>query len=58
MYNNYSRDNIIKPTIVAYASGDVNGDRIPDNVYLTGIKTPDSPFIQDITLKKIGRAHV
>ncbi|MBU3100491.1 MULTISPECIES: VCBS repeat-containing protein [Clostridium] len=51
MYNNYSRDNIIKPTIVAYASGDVNGDRIPDNVYLTGIKTPDSPFIQDITLK-------
>ena len=30
--------------------GDVNGDGIPDNVYLTGIKTPDSPFTQNITL--------
>jgi len=40
MYNN----------VVSYARGDVNGDRIPDNVYLTGIKTPDSPFSQNITL--------
>jgi hypothetical protein len=30
--------------------GDVNGDRIPDNVFLTGVITPDSPFIQNITL--------
>ncbi|MBU3154456.1 VCBS repeat-containing protein [Clostridium estertheticum] len=51
MYNNYSRDNMIKPTIVAYASGDVNGDRIPDNVYLTGIKTYGSQFIENITLE-------
>ncbi|MGE5329443.1 MAG: VCBS repeat-containing protein [Deltaproteobacteria bacterium] len=36
--------------IVAYARGDVTGDRIPDNVYLTGIKTPGSPFTQNITL--------
>jgi len=36
--------------IVASARGDVNGDGIPDNVYLTGIKTPDSLFIQQITL--------
>lgn len=31
-----------------YVRGDVNGDGIPDNVYLTGIKTSDSPFILDI----------
>ncbi|WP_097027962.1 spore coat protein [Clostridium peptidivorans] len=49
MYNCYFR-NMIYPRIVAYARGDVNGDRIPDNVYLTGTKTPDSPFIQNITL--------
>jgi hypothetical protein len=36
--------------IVASAIGDVNGDNIPDYVYLTGIRTPDSPFIQNITL--------
>ncbi|WP_407929273.1 VCBS repeat-containing protein [Clostridium hydrogenum] len=36
--------------IVAYARGDVNGDRIADNIYLTGITTPNSPFIQGITL--------
>jgi len=36
--------------VVAYAKGDVTGDKIPDNVYLTGIKTPDSPFTQNITL--------
>jgi hypothetical protein len=36
--------------IVSFAQGDVTGDRIPDNVYLTGIRTPDSPFIQNITL--------
>jgi hypothetical protein len=50
MYNNYFRANMISPRIVAFARGDVTGDRIPDNVYLTGIKTPDSPFIQNITL--------
>lgn len=50
MYNCYFRSNMIYPRIVAYATGDVNGDRIPDNVYLTGRKMPDSPFIQNITL--------
>lgn len=49
MYNNYMQ-NRVQPIVVAYAKGDVNGDRVPDNVYLTGIKTPDSPFIQNITL--------
>jgi hypothetical protein len=41
---------MIYPNIVSFACGDVNGDRIPDNIYLTGTKTPDSPFIQNITL--------
>jgi hypothetical protein len=50
MYNYNFRPNIIYPNIVSYARGDVNGDRIPDNIYLTGTKIPDSPFTQNITL--------
>ncbi|MFZ3590946.1 VCBS repeat-containing protein [Bacillus sp. DJP31] len=46
----YSRENINHPSVVAFGRGDVTGDGIPDNVYLTGIKTPDSPFTQNITL--------
>jgi hypothetical protein len=46
MYN-YSR---VDPSIVSFAKGDVTGDKVTDNVYLTGTKTPDSPFIQNITL--------
>lgn len=38
------------PNVYSFARGDVNGDRIPDNIYLTGIKTADSPFVQNITL--------
>lgn len=47
MYSYYWRAN---PSIVAFARGDVTGDGVPDNVYLTGIKTPGSPFTQNITL--------
>ncbi len=36
--------------IIYTQRGDINGDGILDNVYLTGTKTPDSPFIQNITL--------
>lgn len=36
--------------IIQAKRGDVNGDGIPDTVYVTGNKTADSPFIQDITL--------
>lgn len=43
MYRNH-------PQIVAFARGDVTGDRVPDRVYLVGTKTSDSPFIQQITL--------
>lgn len=38
------------PQILSSAWGDVNGDRIPDRVFLQGIKTPGSPFVQKITL--------
>ena len=50
MYHYYSRANMGQPSIVSFARGDVTGDGVPDNVYLTGIKTPDSPFTQNITL--------
>lgn len=50
MYNNYFRADTARPVIVAYARGDVNGDKIPDNIYLTGRVTSPSPFIQNITL--------
>lgn len=50
MYNSYFRDNMIAQNIISFAGGDVNGDGIPDNVYLTGVKTSDSPFTQNITL--------
>ena len=46
----YNRSNMMKLSIVAYVRGDVTGDRVPDYVYLTGIRTPRSPFIQNITL--------
>jgi len=48
-----------RPSIVAFAQGDVTGDGVTDKVYLTGIKTPDSPFTQNITLHvKDGRTGV
>ncbi len=36
--------------IIAGAYGDVNGDNIRDYVYLTGTRTPNSGYIQNITL--------
>jgi hypothetical protein len=50
MYNCYFGANTMNPNIVVHVIGDINGDRIPDNVFLTGIKTPMSQFIQNITL--------
>lgn len=50
MYNRCFMSNMLYPKIVSYAKGDVNGDKIPDSVALTGIKMPDSPYIQNITL--------
>lgn len=39
-----------EPSIVSFQQGDVTGDGITDRVYLTGIRTQGSPFIQNITL--------
>ncbi|QGU95789.1 VCBS repeat-containing protein [Clostridium bovifaecis] len=50
MYNYYFRADTTDRSVVFYAIGDVNGDRIPDDVFLTGIRTPGSQFIQDITI--------
>ena len=49
MINNCFRNTMIYHIIVS-ARGDVNGDGIPDNVFLTGTKTPGSKFIQNIIL--------
>ncbi|MDT8718763.1 VCBS repeat-containing protein [Clostridium sp. 19966] len=49
MYN-FFRSDMTYSSIMSFASGDVNGDKIPENVYLTGVRGPDSPFIQNITL--------
>ncbi len=48
--HHYYRTTENQPNIISFARGDVTGDRVPDNVYLTGIKTSDSPFIQNIIL--------
>lgn len=50
MYNSYLNLNQINPIIVSSAQGDVSGDKTPDNIYLTGIKALNSPFVQKITL--------
>lgn len=50
MYNSCFREGMIYPRVVSYGRGDVNGDKVPDNVYLTAVKTQDSPFEQNITL--------
>lgn len=44
------RTNLNVSSIVSSAQGDVNGDGVLDYVFLTGIKVPDSPYIQNITL--------
>ncbi|QTD43209.1 VCBS repeat-containing protein [Sporosarcina sp. Te-1] len=38
------------PQIVAFAQGDVNGDRIPDHVYIMGITEPNAAIIRQMTL--------
>ncbi|KHE71466.1 hypothetical protein [Halobacillus sp. BBL2006] len=36
--------------VLSFATGDVNGDYIPDHVYLVGQKSSHSPYTTDITL--------
>jgi hypothetical protein len=50
MFNYFSRRIVNQDSIVSFAHGDVTGDSVPDYVYLTGIKTSASPFIQNIIL--------
>ncbi len=51
MYNSMYRAGMLYPNVVvAFVRGDVNGDKVTDNVYLTGTRTPTSPFVQNITL--------
>lgn len=50
MFNYYFRDGMPHPKVVSFVQGDLTGDGISDSVYLTGIKTQDSPFTQNITL--------
>ncbi len=38
------------PVVFDFVVGDVTGDEIPDKIYLTGRKTPNSPYVVDITL--------
>ncbi len=45
---NYYVTNV--PNVVSIARGDVTGDRVADTVYLTGMMTPTSPYIREITL--------
>lgn len=50
MYRRHYRNNTTKPRVVFRAVGDVNGDKVPEVVFLTGVITSDSPFVQQITL--------
>ena len=50
MFYPYYWNNRQEPNAFSYASGDVNGDGIADNVFLTGYKTPDSNYVRNITL--------
>ena len=42
----------VQPVVVSSACGDVNGDKLPDHVYLTAVKSDDpaSAFVTQITL--------
>ncbi|NLL07149.1 MAG: VCBS repeat-containing protein [Clostridiaceae bacterium] len=50
MFNSMYRAGMQYPNVVAFVRGDVNGDKVIDNIYLTGTRTPTSPFVQNITL--------
>lgn len=51
MYNTERFDQMNnEPNIITGEYGDVNGDNIRDFVYLTGTRTPNSAYIQNITL--------
>jgi len=50
MFNYGFRADQKHSNVLAHARGDVNGDRVPENVYLTGTKVQDGSYITNITL--------
>lgn len=55
-----SLDRMNQPVVVNSAYGDVNGDGIPDHVYLTAVRAddPSSPYVRQIDLNiQDGRTH-
>ncbi len=50
MYNYDFHSNLKHSNIFAHARGDVNGDRVPENVFLTGTKESDGSYVTNITL--------
>lgn len=45
------RTRVTQPSVVSQAVGDVNGDKVPDVVYLTAVpSSSSSPYVQNITL--------
>jgi len=50
MFNFGFRTNLKQSNVFAHAKGDVNGDKVPENVFLTGTKVQDGSYITNITL--------
>lgn len=50
MYKYHVNTNMRNLGVVAFARGDVNGDHIPDYVYVTGVKESDVSIVQNMTL--------
>ncbi|TLS35310.1 VCBS repeat-containing protein [Pseudalkalibacillus caeni] len=50
MYKNHFNTNMRHSVVVAFAKGDVNGDNVPDNIYVTGFKASEVSIVQNMAL--------
>lgn len=50
MQNYYGHPYVRNSAVVAFARGDINGDNIPDYVYVTGMKESGVSIIKNLTL--------
>lgn len=50
MQNYYYNPNVRNSAVVAFASGDISGDKISDYVYVTGMKESDVSIIKNLML--------